>query len=240
MKKQIFLFIFIFFSSFSFSQQKVKSGYITFNSNSSLFFKNLIIAKDSVTFQNDAEKEMSFSIKSIKKIIDNTGTIIYQPTSPKTASDIINKDTTIIKKVVIAEKLQYKSTSKIYLKDELLSTDQIESLLSKNNDALFLYKKGKSNSLLGTILISGGLGLFVGGGLSNLSTARSGRSGSPAILVVGLTTTAIGIPIKISASKNIRKSINTYNGSINKTTFIQKTDINVIANSKGFGLIINF
>ncbi len=75
----------------------------------------MIIAKDSVTFQNDAEKEMSFSIKSIKKIIDNTGTIIYQPTSPKTASDIINKDTTIIKNVVIAEKLQYKSTSKKYL-----------------------------------------------------------------------------------------------------------------------------
>jgi hypothetical protein len=244
MKKEIFIFLSIFLSIFCFSQQKVKSGYITFNSNSNLYFKNLVIANDSVSFQNDADKEMSFSLKSIKKIVDNTGAIVYQPTPTKVETKAVlndkNSDTIIKKGVVIAEELRYKSVSKIYLKDERLSTDKIEALLSKNGYALSQYKKGKSNALLGDILVGGGLGLFVGGGLANLSTANSGGSGSSTILIVGLATAAVGIPVKISAAKNIRESIDTYNSSLNRTTFIEKTDISIIANAKGLGLSITF
>ncbi|MQP53284.1 MULTISPECIES: hypothetical protein [unclassified Flavobacterium] len=243
MKKKLSLLLFLI-SLFCYSQQKVKSGYITFNSNSNLYFKNLVIANDSVSFQNDADKEMSFSLKSIKKIVDNTGAIVYQPIPTKVETKAVlndKKSDTIIKKdVVISEELRYKSASKIYLKDERLSSDKIEALLSKNEYALSQYKKGKSNALLGDILVGGGLGLFVGGGLANLSTANSGGSGSSTILIVGLVTAGVGIPVKISASKNIRESIDTYNSSLNKTTFIEKTNISIITNSKGLGLSISF
>jgi RNase H-fold protein (predicted Holliday junction resolvase) len=244
MKRQTIIFLLTFLSLVCYSQQKVKSGYITFNSNSSLYFKNLVIAKDSVNFKNEADLEMSFSIKSVKKIVDNTGTIIYQPTPIKVGFNVLNnnvEDTLKIKKdIVLVEKIEYQSPSKIYLMNERLSSQKIESLLSKNNYALDLYKKGKSNAILGDILVGGGLGLFIGGGLSNLATANSGGSGSSTILIVGLVTAAAGIPVKIGASKNIRQSIDVYNGSLKKTTFIEKADVTIIANSKGVGFSLKF
>jgi len=243
MKRQIIIILLIFLSISCYSQQKVKSGYITFNSNSSLYFKNLVIANDSVNFKNEADLDMSFSIKSVKKIVDNTGTIIYKSAPVKGQLNALNTDDDTLKirkEIVAIEKIVYESSSKIYLQKERLSTEKIEVLLSKNSYALDLYKKGKSNAILGNILIGGGLGLFIGGGLSNVATANSGGSGSSTILIVGLATAAAGIPVKIGASKNIRQSIEVYNGSLNRTTFIEKADVTIIANSKGIGLSLKF
>ncbi|MBC7440504.1 MAG: hypothetical protein H7250_11050, partial [Flavobacterium sp.] len=78
--KKFFLALFLLLSLISFSQEKkiIKSGYITFNSNSILEFKNLTVDAKNVTYFNDyAKTEMSFPLESIKKIVDMNGNVLY-------------------------------------------------------------------------------------------------------------------------------------------------------------------
>lgn len=53
--KKIFILLFLFVNLLSFSQEKkvIKSGYITFNSNSILEFKNLTIENGNITYFNE-------------------------------------------------------------------------------------------------------------------------------------------------------------------------------------------
>ena len=233
----------------SFCQEKkiVKSGYITFNSGSILEFKNLTIDDQKATYFNEVSKtEMSFSLQSIKTIIDGSGIKIYE-----TAKIVVEKKESTDKALITdgkisdkikREELVYKSISRIYSNGEKLKSDDLELLLKSNTNVFNKYKKGKSEARLGDILMGGGLGLFIGGGLSNLNNAKNGKEGgSPTILIVGLATSIIGIPIKIGGVRKARRAIEDYNYLYAKPTgFVDKGELKVVASADGVGFKLSF
>lgn len=249
MKKAITL-ILLLIQFIAFAQQKktVSSGYVTFNSNATFEFKNMVIEDDNVTYFNDVTKsQANFSLSAIKKIVDNTGTTVYDSGKANVKKGV--QETVVNKPAVAAvikkteeEKLVYKSASKILLNGTKLKSDELEALLKTNTNVYDKYKKGQSNATIGTILIAGGAGLFVGGGLSNLQKANSGKSGGgPVILVVGLVAAGIGIPVRIGGVKKIKSAIEQYNALPAKpVSFFQKSELKVTANGDGLGVQLRF
>ena len=249
--KSFFLALFLLLSLISFSQEKkiIKSGYITFKSNSILEFKDLTVDAKNVTYFNDyAKTEMSFSLESIKKIVDMNGTVIYFSNNQNVVQRKVEdkKEQDSIKKIPV-EKLVYKSPSKIMLKDKKLSNQEIENILIENGNVYNSFIKGKKQTVLGDVFIGGGIGFFLGGALINLSKSQtqeeiaSGqKKGSPAFLIIGLATSIIGIPIKIGGVQKIKSSINSYNSSFKKVTAIFKPELKFIAGANGFGFQVGF
>ena len=244
--KRIVLFICLCFSIVSFCQEKkiIKSGYITFNSNSILEFKSLTIENETVFFINEISKvEMTFPLTSIKKILDWNGEVVYQSVSKNVKIVEREKDNkSVLVKKTENELLVYKSASKIYLNGNRLSNNEIETLLNVEPSIYEQYEKGKNGALLGNILLGGGIGLFIGGGINNLmlSSSQSG-GGGPALLIVGLVTGVIGIPVKIGGVKNIKQAITRYNALPKKqVSFLDNAELKIIASSNGVGFQFQF
>ena len=247
MKKIITLLIMIIsVSCFSQEKKMIKSGYITFNSNSMLEFKNLTIENGNATYFNEvSQTQMTFALSSVKKIMDTNGTIVYEterkPAANTLAVEQVAKNDVAILYKKGEEKLVYKSASKIYMNGEKVSDDKLEALLKVNQELYNQYKKGKSGASLGSILMGGGIGLFIGGGLSNLSNANSGGGGSPALLIIGLATTAVGIPVRLGGVKNSKNAISSYNLLPNKqVSCFDKLEMKVFASNGGLGFILQF
>jgi|GEM_PF-2909249 len=249
MKKTICFLLLLLMPFLSFSQEKkiVKSGYITFNSGSILEFKNLTIDDQKASYFNEVSKtEMSFPLQSVKSIIDGSGTRIYETArivaEKKAALDKINEKDGAVSEQIKREKLIYKSVSSIYSNGAKLKTEDLELLLKSNTKVFNKYKKGKSAANLGNILMGGGLGLFIGGGISNLNSANNGGGGgSPAILIVGLATGVIGIPVKIGGVRKAREAIDDYNYLYAKqTSFLDKAEFKVLTGGNGAGVAISF
>ncbi|UPT69795.1 MAG: hypothetical protein M0D53_11635 [Flavobacterium sp. JAD_PAG50586_2] len=239
--KKIIVFSFLLLNLFSFSQEKkiVKNGYITFISNAIIEFENLTLENESVTFINKISKlEMNVSVASVKKIMDISGEIIYETGNLRPGSIVQPQDPKpVIVEKSADEKLKYQSASKIYMNGQKLSNDKLESLLKVNPNAYNQYKKGKSGSTLGNVLIGGGIGLFIGGGISNLMASDTSSGGSPALLIVGLATAVVGIPVKLGGVKNIKQAVNSYNSLPKKqVSFVAKSDLNLVASANGIGL----
>jgi|694.fasta_scaffold55554_5 hypothetical protein len=133
--KKISILLCLVFSLISFSQEKkvVKAGYITFNSNSILEFKNLTIENGNATYFNEvSQTETTYPLTSIKKIMDINGTIVYESENKIKVKNVTNEQTTKKETVVLkkkSEKLIYKSASKITLNDEILTDDQLTTVL---------------------------------------------------------------------------------------------------------------
>jgi hypothetical protein len=251
--KKIFLLSSFLFTILSFAQQKqfVKLGYITFLSNSILDFKNLTIDTENVTYYNDVLKSnTSFALESIKKIVDGSGVIVY-PT--KNQNVVLNQnETTMMKKdsinIIQVEKLVYKSSSNIMFCGKKLSTQELENLFIQNQSVYNLYTKGKNQKSLGDIFMGGGIGLFLGGALVNLSKTQTeeeimrgeSKKGSPALLIIGIATTIIGIPIKIGGVQKIKESVGNYNSSIKKVASVLKPEFKFIAGGNGLGFQLKF
>ncbi len=247
--KKILTFLLLFVSFLSFSQEKriIKSGYITFNSGSILEFKDLTIDDQKASYFNEiSQTEMIFSLQSVKNIIDGSGIKIYE-----TAKDFATKkenggktelDDITVTEEIKKEELVYKSISRIYRNGEKLRGDNLELLLQSNANVYNKYKKGKSEARLGDILMGGGIGLFIGGGISNLNSANSGKEGgSPAILIIGLATSIVGIPVKIGGVKKVKEAVQDYNSlSGNHSTFFDKTELKVLAGPNGIGFALRF
>ncbi len=247
MKKKLLFLLAFLLPLLSFSQEKkiVKLGYITFNSGSILEFKNLTIENEKAFYYNEVAKtEMSFSLHSIKKIVDGSGLLIYQDSkisAEKKEREDANTTLNSNFKVPTAP-LVYKSAYRIFKENKKLNPENLESLLQTNTSVYARYKKGRNEAKLGDILIGGGIGLFIGGGLSNLNRAKNNSGGGgPAVLIVGLATSVIGVPIKLGGVKKIKQSIEGYNGlTQNRTAFFENTALNVFANNNGVGFQINF
>ena len=151
--------------------QSVSSGYITFNSGSTIYFKNLKIQGDDVKYFHEAtQKEMTFPKGAVKKIVDNTGVVIYDASLSQAPSVV--KNVPVVRNKSDEEKLVYKSSNKIMLNQHIVSKEEIERLL-KPTGVYETYKAGKKDAKIGEILIGGGIGLFIGGAISNLIIANN-------------------------------------------------------------------
>lgn len=240
MKKIItILVLFINFIVFAQETKSVSSGYITFNSNSTVHFESLTIDAENVTyFIASSQNQMTYSLSGVKKIVDNYGNLIYQSDKEAEANkkgkvEYITRDKTE------KEKLVYKSSAKILMNGEKLDNDKLERLFFQNTEIYNRYKKGKSGATIGTIMMGGGLGLFLGGGLSNLSSANNGnKKGSPAILIAGIAIGVVGIPVRIVGVNNLKKAVRDYNElSVGQeVSFLQRSEFKIIASAGGVGL----
>lgn len=148
--KKIFILLFLFVNLLSFSQEKkvIKSGYITFNSNSILEFKNLTIENGNITYFNEvSQTQTTCALASIKKIMDSYGKTVYEsekkPTVNKDTNEpVVKNDATFIVKKTEEEKLVYQSASKIYMNGEKVSDEKLETLLKIELAIYEKYKKG--------------------------------------------------------------------------------------------------
>ncbi|QYJ68711.1 hypothetical protein [Flavobacterium litorale] len=236
----IFTFKFLLLNLIVFSQEPrtIASGYITFNSDSKMAFKNMVIENENLTFTTTSENKISYALKGVKKIVDNYGTVVYLA---EKGFDV-NKSAEIVKREKTEqEKLVYRSSSKILLNGEKLKKDELEKLFGIKRTIYWRYKKGKSGATVGSILMGGGLGLLIGGGLSNIGNSNNGREGSPTLLVAGIVIGVVGIPIRILGVRNLKKAVKEYNAlQVRKVSFLEKAEFNVIANTNGVGLQLQF
>ncbi len=236
--KQAITFIFLLLNFFAFSQDKktITSGYITFNSGSTLFLKNIVIENENVSCFNEvSQKQINFSLQSVKKIVDSYGVVVYDISKSLESNNESVKYS--YREKTVEERLVYKSSSKILMNGKKLDTDELEKLFLKNRTIYYRYKKGKSGATVGTIMMGGGLGLFIGGGLSNLANSNNGKGGSPAILIAGIVIGTVGIPVRIVGVSNLKKSVIDYNElSVREVSFFEKSELKVIAGVGGVGL----
>ena len=236
--------LFLLISAIVFSQEKkvVPSGYITFISNSTFDFKNLTIDGQNVSYFNDVTKaQMKFPLSSVKKIVNNYGTTIYEMPGSKVVKKEFEEENTVknvpLKKTE-EEKLVYRSSNKIMLNDKRTDKESLKLLLKTDPDVYNTYKRGNNNATLGAILISGGIGLFVGGGISNLTNANNGSSGSPALLIAGIVVSGIGIPVRIGGVNKIKEALDYYNEMPSKkVSALERSEFKITAGANGIGLL---
>ncbi|QTD39045.1 hypothetical protein JL193_07295 [Polaribacter batillariae] len=100
-----------------------------------------------------------------------------------------------------------------------------------------MIKKAKSQNTISSILA------FAGGGFIGIPIGQSiaNREPSWTLAYIGGGIAAIGIPIAIKASKNVKKGVDLYNSSLNLTSNNYfKPEFKMIADRNGIGLSMNF
>jgi|TARA_B110001469_G_C9340833_1_gene180659 hypothetical protein len=117
-----------------------------------------------------------------------------------------------------------------------LSWKELVSETESNIDANLLIKKAKSQNTISSILA------FAGGGLIGIPIAQSitERESNWTLAYIGGGILAVGLPIAIISSKNVKKGIDLYNSSLNLTSNYFQPEFKIIANGNGLGLSMNF
>ena len=240
MMKNIFSLIFLLVSFISFAQQKktVASGYITFNSGSNFEFKNMVLDGDTVTYFNEiTQSPMNFKLNAVKKIVDNTGATIYEAGKSSLQKEIVPA---IAEKTVIQhDTLVFKSATNIMLNGKTLSDKEAEQLFKQNNDAYALYIKGRKNATTGNIFIGGGIGFAAGWTLGALAGNGNLNGAGPGI-ALGLVSTIIGIPIKLSGSKQLKLAVWKYNHDNGLVSYLDNAELKFTAGPGTVGFQVKF
>lgn len=241
--KYLFSVILLCVSLLAFSQEKksVGSGYITFNSGTAIEFRNLIIEEDNVTYISGTEgRETKISIKGVRKIVDNTGAVIYDNGNVnQTAYN--NSTATIPATKPENEKLTYKSAYKIMQDGRKLTVKETSELM-KTAGLSDLYDKGKNTAEIGDVLMGGGLGFFLGTAVYRIIRINNGSAEEwgPAELIAGAAIFAIGVPIKISGTKKIKAAIHQYNNMPPKDLVSGAPELKLIGGTGGVGFQLRF
>ncbi|WP_298498032.1 hypothetical protein [uncultured Algibacter sp.] len=121
--------------------------------------------------------------------------------------------------------------------DKLISIGDLASIIETNTNAFNLIRKGRTNRSLSAVLG------FAGGGLVGwpLGTSMGGGNANWTLAGIGAGLIIIAIPISSSANKKINQAVELYNASLNGSTNTHfKPEFNIIANSSGLGLSVNF
>ena len=251
-KKIIVLIVIIINCTILFAQEKkpIAKGFITITTGQKIEFTNLRYEGDMVIFTNVTTKtEFTYFLNTVKLIEDGEKNIIYgkKKSETETKKDSLSVATVIPKKE--AQKLEFVNSNTILLNQQKQSPKEIREIIKTNSFSLKQYNSGKTLQGLGNVSLGVGIGLIIGGGISNLNKANnstnsvysSGESkGSPAIIIAGIVVGSIAIPLKISAKKKIRESIELYNK--NPIAMSKTNDLNLVlvANNNGVGLSFKF
>ncbi len=137
-----------------------------------------------------------------------------------------------------AQKLEY-TNGKIYQDGEQLSSFETKTLMKTDLKALHLFKKAKTKESLGGFI----LGLGVGGTVADLVMGLTSDVKYPTgITYAGVGLMAVSIPILSGRKKLVQESIDIYNSGIQdqKKTLGDNFELNIVNNSNGVGLRINF
>lgn len=254
MVKRLLYTVILFFASFVLFAQNhlpVQKGYITIVTGQKIEFINLKFQNDQVVFTNVATRsEFTYFLNSVKRIEDLDKKVIYQKedviknnglVENKEASQILINGKTAIK--AEKDRLEFRNCSKILLNGVKLTPTQVKEALRGNSYALKEYNSGRTLNTIGTLCISFGAGLIVGGGYSNMTMANdenSTKKGSAAPIIAGLIVGVISIPLKISGKEKVRRVIADYNRTPVAET--SKPDYGFYAkiDGNGFGLALKW
>lgn len=144
----------------------------------------------------------------------------------------------------------FKNGGKVLLNNNRIYPSEIRYKFSSNPAIVATYDAGRLKKTFGTVLLYGGLGIFTGNLLYDLTTdttIKSSTYGSPnndkvsvVGYIIGGALALISIPIKIGYSNKIRQAIDLMNKESKspKTTEIESA--NIIVNTNGVGFAITF
>lgn len=253
MKKTIFALIVIIINcTMLFAQEKkpISKGFITITTGQKIEFVNLRYEGNMVIFTNVATKtEFTYFLNTVKLIEDGEKNIIYgkNKAETETKKDSLSVAAAIQKKEM--QKLEFVNSNTILLNQQKQSPKAIREIIKTNSFSLKQYNSGKTLQGLGNVSLGVGIGLIIGGSISNLNKANNSTNseystgesnGSPAIIIAGIVVGSIAIPLKISAKKKIREGIELYNQ--NPIAMSKTKDLNLIlvANNNGVGLSFKF
>lgn len=137
-----------------------------------------------------------------------------------------------------AQKLEY-TNGKIFQNGEQLSSFETKKVMESDLKALHVFKKAKTKESLGGFI----LGLGVGGTVADLVMGLTSDVKYPTgITYAGVGLMAVSIPILSGRKKLVQESIDIYNSGIQdqKKTLGDNFELNIVNNSNGVGLRINF
>lgn len=140
--------------------------------------------------------------------------------------------------ISFAQKLEY-NNGKIYQAGEQLSSFETKKVMETDLKALHLFKKAKTKESLGGFL----LGLGIGGTVADLAMGLTSDVKYPTgITYAGVGLMAISIPILSGRKKMVQESVDIYNQGLKdeKKTLGDNFELNIVNNSNGFGIQINF
>jgi hypothetical protein len=140
--------------------------------------------------------------------------------------------------ISFAQKLEY-NNGKIYQAGEQLSSFETKKVMETDLKALHLFKKAKTKESLGGFL----LGLGIGGTVADLAMGLTSDVKYPTgITYAGVGLMAISIPILSGRKKMVQESVDVYNQGLKdeKKTLGDTFELNIVNNSNGVGLRINF
>ena len=137
-----------------------------------------------------------------------------------------------------AQKLEY-NNGKIYQAGEQLSSFETKKVMETDLKALHIFKKAKTKESLGGFI----LGLGIGGTVADLAMGLTSDVKYPTgITYAGVGLMAISIPILSGRKKMVQESVDIYNQGLKdeKKTLGDNFELNIVNNSNGFGIQINF
>lgn len=129
---------------------------------------------------------------------------------------------------------------KYYVNGNQISTFETKKMLSSNHEAITLFKKGKTKEGVGGFLLGFGIGMVAGDAVVGLVSDSDYPS---AMTYIGGACIVTSIPVMSGRTKKIKKAIDVYNSGVEPTLGFQQPstlEMNVIANSNGYGLQIRF
>ena len=140
--------------------------------------------------------------------------------------------------ISFAQKLEL-NKGKIFQNGEQLSTFETKKVMETDLKALHLFKKAKSKESIGGFI----LGLGIGGTVADLVMGLTSDVKYPtAITYAGVGLMAVSIPILSGRKKMVQESVDIYNAGLKEQnkTLGDNFELNIVNNSNGVGLRINF
>jgi hypothetical protein len=137
-----------------------------------------------------------------------------------------------------AQKIEY-TDGKIFQDGVQLSSFETKKVMASDLKALHIFKKAKSKEALGGFL----LGLGIGGTVADLVMGLTSDVKYPtAITYAGVGLMAVSIPILSGRKKMVQESVDIYNQGLKEQnkTLGYNFELNIVNNSNGVGLRINF
>lgn len=140
--------------------------------------------------------------------------------------------------ISFAQKLEY-TDGKIFQDGEQLSSFETKNLMKTDLKALRIFKNAKTKESVGGFI----LGLGIGGTVADLVMGLTSDVKYPtAITYAGVGLMAVSIPILSGRKKMVQESVDIYNAGLQeqKKTLGDNFELNIVNNSNGVGLRINF
>ena len=140
--------------------------------------------------------------------------------------------------ISFAQKLEF-TDGKIFQDGEQLSSFETKNLMKTDLKALRIFKNAKSKESIGGFI----LGLGIGGTVADLVMGLTSDVKYPtAITYAGVGLMAVSIPILSGRKKMVQESVDIYNAGLKEQnkTLGDNFELNIVNNSNGVGLRINF